>query len=570
MTISSARGDMDVINNREIKGIYKDHDLQKLNGSHYTPTSFAHFVAARILTNFQPKNSESCSIFDPAVGDGELLFALAELLISAGFKKIDVHGFDIDPSAVAAATSRLNTLAPIANVKILEKDFTQSYSFDAPKKFDLIIANPPYVRTQSLGAKNSSKLSSDFALDGRIDLYYVFLLGIKNFMHSNSVAGFIVSNRFMTTKSGAAVRKGLSEAYQMDEIWDLGDTRLFDAAVLPAVLVFSEKKDNKKQALFTSMYSTSNLNDAKKAESVFAAALAGTGVYTLDSSVSFEVKAGHLQTAESQSDVWRISNEKFDSWIAKVADHTECTFGKIGKIKVGVKTTADKVFIPKDWTALSADFIPETEVLFPLITHHFARRFKENEGNTRKILYPHISVEGKKQNIDLSKFPKTAKYLESHRAQLSSREYVIEAGRQWFEIWVPHDPGLWKNSKIVFRDISEKPTFWMDKSGAIVNGDCYWLTNSQGVSEDYLWIALAVANSTFIESFYDHKFNNKLYAGRRRFMTQYVEQFPIPKLDSAQKSELIKLTKEIYEKLPGDSSQLEAKLDQLIWTSFGF
>ena len=76
--------------------------------------------------------------------------------------------------------------------------------------------------------------------------------------------------------------------------------------------------------------------------------------------------------------------------------------------------------------------------------------------------------------------------------------------------------------KLVFRDISEQPTFWLDFEGSVVNGDCYWLTPESQGSDDRLWLAAAVANSTFIESFYDHRFNNKLYAGRRRFITQYV------------------------------------------------
>ncbi len=69
----------------------------------------------------------------------------------------------------------------------------------------------------------------------------------------------------------------------------------------------------------------------------------------------------------------------------------------------------------------------------------------------------------------------------------------------------------------------------MDKEGTIVNGDCYWLINdNDNMPENILWLVLAVANSHFIEDFYDIKFQNKLYSNRRRFITQYVEQFPIP------------------------------------------
>ena len=103
-----------------------------------------------------------------------------------------------------------------------------------------------------------------------------------------------------------------------------------------------------------------------------------------------------------------------------------------------------------------------------------------------------------------------------------------KANRKWYEIWVPQNPEAWKHRKIVFRDISEKPQFWLDDTGAIVNGDCYWIDINPDTVDDVVYLALAVANSSFIEKFYDVKFNNKLYSGKRRYQTQYVEQFPIP------------------------------------------
>lgn len=568
---------MEIIKQREIKGIYKLHDEQKFKGAHYTPNNLAQFVASRILEQHDGKLNEECSIFDPAVGDGELLYALTALLIENGVKKILISGFDIDPNAVRDAHEKLKFFGDKVAIEIMKSDFTEQVSepnllsqSKLDRQFDFIIANPPYVRTQSLGSKETSRLSDEFLLDGRIDLYYVFLLGISKFMHDQTIAGFIVSNRFMTTKSGATVRKGLVETYSINEIWDLGDTKLFDAAVLPAVLVFSKKQPKGIEPKFSSIYSTKNNQNIKKVDSVFKALLSNDGNFSVGLSNNFEVKSGKLRLDVGHSEVWRVSNSETDGWLQQVEDHTEKVFKDIGKVRVGVKTTADKVFIKKDWETLPESCIPEKAVLKPLITHHFASRFKQIDGNNRRILYPHISVNGKKRNIALDQYPNARRYLETHKAQLESREYLIEAGREWFEIWVPHEPDMWKRPKIVFRDICDRPTFWMDTSGAIVNGDCYWITNFDSIDSEYLWIALAVANSTFIEAFYDHKFNNKLYAGRRRYMTQYVEQFPIPIMSHEIKDNVVSLTKEIVTTLPKPCEEKEAVLDKLIWTAFGF
>jgi len=157
-----------------------------------------------------------------------------------------------------------------------------------------------------------------------------------------------------------------------------------------------------------------------------------------------------------------------------------------------------------------------------------------------------------------------------HRRQLEKRTYVVESGRKWYEIWVPQDPAAWGYPKLVFRDIVDKPVFWIDSTDSDVNGDCYWLGCRDPKKIDLLWLALAVGNSTFIEAFYDHCFHNKLYAGRRRFMTQYVEKFPLPDPNGEMGKAAVGLAKQIYAGIASsDVSSLQGELDQIIWRAFG-
>lgn len=179
-------------------------------------------------------------------------------------------------------------------------------------------------------------------------------------------------------------------------------------------------------------------------------------------------------------------------------------------------------------------------------------------------------MQGIRRATPLENYPKSRAYLESHRTALESRYYVIEAGRRWYEIWVPQDPQAWSVPKLVFRDISERPSFWIDLDGSVVNGDCYWLAASREDDVDLLWLACAVANSTFAEAFYDHRFNNKLYAGRRRFITQYVEQFPLPDPALPLSQEIVARAKAIYETSHAPEAKgMERELDSLVWQAFG-
>ena len=108
---------------------------------------------------------------------------------------------------------------------------------EVQEPFCLVIANPPYVRTQIMGAQQAQQLAQSFGLTGRVDMYYPFLLGISQILEENGVAGVITSNRFMTTKSGQAVRRELLRRFRISHVWDIGDTKLFDATVLPSVLL---------------------------------------------------------------------------------------------------------------------------------------------------------------------------------------------------------------------------------------------------------------------------------------------------------------------------------------------
>lgn len=554
---------------------------EKAGGATYTPKALADFVAAEMVQAATiTSKAGPVRLFDPAVGEGELLVSLLEHLPNH-YCKIEVHGFDTNERALRHTEARLRAAFPDVTVNLQLGNFLDFvlnlYGGDlsgglfepqVPEKYDLIIANPPYVRTQIMGAMQAQKLAEQFGLKGRVDLYYAFILGMAKVLRPHGVAGMIVSNRFMTTKAGAGVRQSIRDGFYLRHVWDLGDTKLFDAAVLPAVLL-AEGRNGKKQndIAFTSIYETRD--PAEKHVTTAISALKVTGIVQVADGRRFYVQHGKLGESEGQGAIWRVTTEKHDEWLATVDAHTWCTFGQVGKVRVGVKTCADKVFIRTDWNDLPEHERPE--LLRPLTTHHIARRYKaDTSAKQRRILYPHESKGGKRQAVDLDLYPLSKAYLRRHQECLQRRQYVLDAGRQWYEIWVPQDPAAWDKPKLVFRDISERPCFWIDREGSVINGDCYWIIYEYNEDEDLLWLAAAVGNSTFIEVYYDHMFNNKLYAGRRRFITQYVEKFPLPNPKTTVGKTIIDKAKQIFA-MTGKRAieQMETELDQLVWKAFG-
>ena len=569
---------MEALHQTHVRTRYRIVTKEKAGGVNYTPKILADFVARQVIKAAgQLPTSRPLRILDPAIGEGELLVSLLEKLVNQTRLVIEVHGFETDPEALCTARERLQQNFPSIPLHLESGSFLEfvldHYGDDeygnlfrqaVPRTFDLVIANPPYVRTQVMGAKESRILADRFGLAGRVDLYHAFILGISHILNTRSIAGIIASNRFMTTKSGASVRRALFERFSVHHAWDLGDTKLFDAAVLPAILLVEKKTNDRLNVpAFTSIYQTTEPATNTTTDPI--TALEGEGVVEITDGRRFRVRHGKLNTNGRPDGVWRIATDSVDAWLETVDTHSWGTFRDVGKVRVGVKTCADKVYVRNDWHLLSNAERPE--LLKPLTTHHIAHRFKPlTLDQPTEILYPHEIAQGRRRAVCLARFPISQAYLETHRSALEDRRYVIDAGREWYEIWVPQDPDAWEQPKLVFRDIAKEPTFWIDLDGSVVNGDCYWLTCQNPAGMDLLWLACAVGNSTFIERFYDLSFNNKLYAGRRRFMTQYVERFPLPDPHSLLGKTILAMAKRIYATTPSlEAEELQRELDEVVW-----
>jgi len=549
-----------------------DHvDCRKREGAHYTPTKLSGFVANKILEKAISK--EKLVIADPAIGDGELILSLLENI--GNDVEVEVYGFDINADSIEFCQNRILQYFPNVTISLIHGDFLDYCLKNKNEidqvvipKFDLIIANPPYIRTQVLGAEQAQLLAKNFGLKGRVDIYQAFLVGMSQFLADDGIAGVIVSNRFLTTKGTGELRKILYKLYNIFNIWDFGDTKLFEAAVLPAVLLFSKRSNETViETSFSSIYETVEKNSPTLLADSPVEAISEDGVVKCSNGKSYIVKQGVMAFDAVPKDIWRIQDQESEAWLNHVKSNTWSDFDAVGKIRVGVKTTADNVFIKQNWLD---DIGVVPELIKPLITHHVAGRFKQASNSLKGILYTHEIYNGKKQAINIDKYPLSKKYLEKHRAQLEGRNYVIKAKRNWYEMWVPQDPKLWEEKKVIFRDISEEPTFWFDDSNSIVNGDCYWMVkDNDSMDDDVLWLILAVANSKFIEKFYDIKFNNKLYSNKRRFISQYVEKFPLPDPQSDISIKMIELAKNRYnESNISKSKSLEFELNNLVWEAF--
>jgi SAM-dependent methyltransferase len=656
---------------------------RKRHGRHYTPPALARFLARRLLEHV-PRVSGVLRVLDPACGDGELLLALyREAAIGLPEVRLKLVGYDLDDEALTVAHERASAEGVVVDLYL--GDFLTVSEGIADGCFDAIITNPPYVRTQQLGGETAQLLSERFGLSGRIDLTHPFVAIAPRLMCAGGVLGLLCANRFLTTKAGANIRQLLLAELSPVELYDLGDTKLFDAAVLPAVTI-ARRTSRRETCRYVSAYEVAEC-ETVSAVDLFEALTGASGRLIAHNGRTFAIEIGTLATDDpmvtvpagpsegvgqradldsaeyGQDDAdfsagssnfagvvdvsasenqprlvsdssrslgsggapgevaaiasgeggdggegrlvsgesvvsgvfggcggsvpldvgeprgaalsgttgraWRMSQPSVDYWLARIGAGTWKTFGEVARIRVGIKTTADRVFISDRWGEM--DPCPEPELLFDLITHHDLVPWQIRRDRGTRVLYPYDTAQSRRVPVDLREFPSAAAYLRAHEETLAGRKYVMASGRAWFEIWVPQRPHLWRVPKLVFPDISTRPRFALDRSGAVVNGDCYWMSLSdigvRGNAEQLAYLLMGVANSALGLRFYDAVCGNRLYSGRRRWITQYVSRLPLP--DPARSAGIVELVAEFVDggRLP-DTEAMRV-LDEQVAAAFG-
>ncbi|HRZ36514.1 MAG TPA: methyltransferase domain-containing protein [Candidatus Paceibacterota bacterium] len=569
-----------------------DEARRKANGIHYTPPLLAAYLAEQVMKGLIAGRTPigEIAVLDPACGEGELLKAIVDAAPHTWRARLRLTGFDMDENALARTRSLLED-SGVASVDLHAEDFlshvdriegaSQMDFLRPPVRreqilFDAAISNPPYVRTQILGSVSARELAARFDLTGRVDLYHAFVKAMTLLLREGGILGLLTSNRFLTVQSGYSMRDWLASQFRLRRLVDLGDTKLFDAAVLPAIVVAERTSSAGPQNCeFIRVYESpqSGAPDGREELSILDV-LDGTYSGLVQAGgTRFRVETGKLRIAADSRTPWAMHSRGVDAWLAQVKANSACVFADVARICVGIKTTADSVFVRDDWESLPSSQRPEPELLRPLVTHHLATRWHlpENTVRARQVLYPYVRNATERQPVDLADYPCARAYLLKHRERLESRSYVTGAGRRWYEVWVPHRPSDWTHPKLAFPDISESNKFFLADPGWIVNGDCYWTKLLPGKDWSWLMLMLAVANSSFALTFYDTVFHNKLYSGRRRFMSQYVSRFPLPKMTRAQG--VVDFMPSVLAAARRENSlelaRLERDLDALVWEAFG-
>lgn len=562
---------------RKHEQTYSD-EHRKLLGTHYTPDPIVDYIVWRSLRPLLESSDclQDIKILDPACGSGLFLLKAFDILAQHWRNTFDsfgqneakhiltnsLFGIDIDEQAVFATRRHLLEKALLTETELPQirdnitvgdaltlklpaaqlgldnrsPDESSIHSHFAKHFFHCIIGNPPYIRIQNTSPEKREYYTSTYeTAAGRFDISTLFLELSEYLLKDEGRLGFIVSNKILSTAGARKLRSFLLAHFSIEEIVDLSDTKLFEAAILPMILVATRTRDNGHHVTYSSVTELHN-QSASTIQSDNLLGLLAVSQIPFEANISianrvFQVQRFYANVPSVRARVWTFHNERENRLLSKLKLNSAFTLNEISeKISVGLKTTADSVFIKP----MTKDFINkegfEPDLVFPLLESHNIHRWVYSWDSECDlfVLYPHVEQSGKVIPINLDSYPQAKKYLEINRRQLEARTYLAESGRRWFEIWVHQSPGDFRQRKIITPDISSYNRFAIDDRAFFVNGTCFYIILKDKSDISYYSI-LGLLNSKVIEYFHKTTSGNALYAKRFRYWSSYIGSYPVAK-----------------------------------------
>ena len=443
--------------------------------------------------------------------------------------------------------------------------------------FDIVLANPPYVKHEKLDAEDQNSYAETFpeVHVGTADLLVYFYARALQILRQGGWLSFITSNKFMRAGYGEGIREHLPASLHIQRVVDFGDLPLFEAngkaiAAYPAVLVGSR----------SDCIAEHSLKVADLASPV-RKALSDNNLKVNTESVRgvLEHLDGLLARAEI-SDFPQVLLEK-DGWILEYPGlvrlfrrlmNQGTPLGEFvkGRMYYGVKTGRDEAFVIDQ--AKRDELIEEdpnsAELIKPWLRGKDIKRWRTQSAGRYVIAIQNSGDEGAgnpwaearseetARRIFEESYPAIYDHLKWFEPKLRSR---ADQGRYWWELRPCVYYHELANPKVIFNRFINSPTFAYDTSGAYHNDACYFaIPPSPSLP--------AIVNSAVGWWLLSH-LCTMLQNGYFQVFVQFLEQLPIPHLPR----DIDQLLSEYVVTLASsaDDPDIESEIDSLVFHAYG-
>ena len=456
-------------------------------------------------------------------------------------------------------------LWPIAFPEVLREG-------DSNAGFDIVLANPPYVKHEELDAEDQRSYEEAFSevYTGTADILVYFYARALQILRPGGWLSFITSNKFMRADYGTGIRKHLPDSLRIQRVIDFGDLPLFEAngkaiAAYPAVLVGKRSDDSVEHALTVADLTGPVRNELSKANLKVGTESVRGALEDLYSLLA-KAETGDFPQVLLKKDGWILEDPAliriFEGLMNQGTPLGE--FVK-GRIYYGVKTGFNEAFVIDEdkRQELIEEESHSAELIKPWLRGRDIKRWKPD--------WARLYVIFTRRGVDIDQYPAIQGHLSWWRTDLEPKATSGQrgAGRKpgdyrWYEIQdsvAYYDE--FAHPKIVWGNLAVESKFAKDISRAYVSAPANFLI------EPVPWL-LPLMNSSLLNFLYP-----KLTVSRggsfQEFKIGYIEPAPIVTPDGEAQVELERLANEVlgFWGVPEQVEAIEREIDTIVFDSYG-
>ncbi len=404
--------------------------------------------------------------------------------------------------------------------------------------FDVVIANPPYIRQEELGSiKNYLQERYKVFISGGDIFSYFYELGY-NILKQKGIFSFI-NNTFDKTSAGKILRAFVSDNFHFKKYIDFTSVVVFEeATTYPVILIAEKLKQHSTFQYFKFDKKTFCNKDLINDEKGF----------SWINQVSLKVAS------------WNFLNSKGAELLDKIEKHKRL-LGIYGKCYYGIKTALNEAFV-------TGKSLGQTTHLKSVYDGKDIKKWTSPAPTKKMIVFESKSTKRKFGNlVETDAFKK----IKMENAEIfnhllpfeNAAKKRFDKGDYWWELRNCAYYDQFSKSKIIFPNLQNKNKFSFDESGVYLNAPAVMLPTN----DKYL---LAVLNSKVVWYFLKSICVVRS-GGFIEVKPQYFEQIPIPEINKIAQQPFIDLVDKILEaKQQGnDTMDLEKQIDVLVYKLYG-
>jgi type I restriction-modification system DNA methylase subunit len=286
-----------------------------------------------------------------------------------------------------------------------------------PEYFDVIIGNPPYLKTEDMKKENPEEIAyykQRYSTPNKqFDKYFVFVELAITKLRSGAWFGMVIPNKWITNESGSSLRKLLAENSYVSQIVNFGNLHIFDknSAYVCMLILRKDGSDTFKFRYINSFQE-------------FLQTPQETG-YSQERSI--------INTFRENP--WVLPGNENEALVLRKLKLNSIPISRLVKIKNGIQTSANDIFLITNYID-EGDYIRfekkgvhwkiEKSITRPYINDSSrVISYQPIQADSLMIFPYQYSSNGSPVTIDPEvmkrDFPYTFAYLESHRERLISR-----------------------------------------------------------------------------------------------------------------------------------------------------